>query len=39
MGVAYGGKLGIAAVVATQKWNFGGKRNDSAQFATRAELE
>ena len=37
--VGYGGKFEIEAVVATRKWNSGGKRNGRSRFATRKELE
>ena len=39
MGVNYGGKFEIEAVVATRKWNSGGKRNGRSRFATRIKLE
>ena len=34
-----GGKFGITALVATKKWNSGGKRSGCAKFATKVELE
>ena len=36
MAVNYGGKFEIEAVVATRKWNLGGKRNGRGRFATRS---
>ena len=39
MGVNYGGKFRTDAVIATRKWNLGGKRNGRSRFATRKELE
>ena len=39
MGVNYGGKFRTDAVVATRKWNLGGKRNGRSRFATRIKLE
>ena len=34
-----GGKFGITALVATKKWNSGGKQSGCAKFATKVELE
>ena len=34
-----GGKFEVTALVATRKWNSGGKRSGCAKFATQVELE
>ena len=39
MAVDYGGKFGVASLLATRKRNSGGKLELSAKFATREDLE
>ena len=39
MTVDCGGKFGTDALVATRKWNLGGKQSDRGRFATRIKLE
>ena len=39
MAVNYGGKFGVASLLATRKRNSGGKLELSAKFATREDLE
>ncbi len=39
MAASCGGKFGATGLVATRKWNLGGKQSGRIKFATRVELK